>query len=173
MLRPAQLYAEKLAEAQVNTWYNPKYMYYMGGTFSEASELGGDNRNTHNFVSVDKDDEVVGYISYYVNWESMSAKNLGIIGFGDANVLFAKDVYEAISNIFTVYHFNRLSWFCIADNPAIKAYRRLVKMYGGRECGYHRQATKLQDGKLHDVVDFEILACEFLQDTKGHGKSKA
>ena len=30
-----------------------------------------------------------------------------------------------------------------------------------RECAYHRQVAKLLDGKLHDDVEFEILACEF------------
>ena len=36
-----------------------------------------------------------------------------------------------------------------------------IKKHGGRECAYHRQVAKLLDGKLHDDVEFEILACEF------------
>ena len=56
---------------------------------------------------------------------------------------------------------NRFCWSCIADNPAIRGYRNFIKKHGGRECAYHRQICKLMDGKLHDDVEFEILAKEF------------
>lgn len=56
---------------------------------------------------------------------------------------------------------NRISWFAYVENPAIRGYRNFIKKHGGRECGYYRQIAKLQDGKLHDSVCFEILASEF------------
>ena len=56
---------------------------------------------------------------------------------------------------------NRMSWCCFADNPALRGYRNFIKNHGGKECGYYRQVTKLQDGMLHDKVEFEILASEF------------
>lgn len=77
------------------------------------------------------------------------------------NVLFAKDLYQIICDIFDKYHLNRLCWSCIADNPAIRGYRNFIKEHGGRECAYHKQICKLMDGKLHDDVEFEILAEEF------------
>lgn len=36
-------------------------------------ELPSDNYDRHCFVSVDKDDNVIGYISYYVDWTAMPA----------------------------------------------------------------------------------------------------
>lgn len=56
---------------------------------------------------------------------------------------------------------NRISFRCYVDNPAIRGYRNFIRKHGGRECGYYRQNARLQDGKLHDSVEFEILACEF------------
>lgn len=76
-------------------------------------------------------------------------------------IVFAKDVYKVICDLFKVYHMNRISWSAYADNPAIRGYRNFIKKYGGRECGYRRQRVKLMDGKLHDSVEFEILAEEF------------
>ena len=81
--------------------------------------------------------------------------------FPKGNVLFAKDLYQIICDIFEKYHLNRLCWSCIADNPAIRGYRNFIKEHGGRECAYHKQICKLMDGKLHDDVEFEILAEEF------------
>lgn len=101
------------------------------------------------------------YITYTVDWVSSSASGFGIISFDKGNVLFAKDVHTAICDIFDKYHFNRIEWYCYADNPVIKSYRRFIQKHGGQECGYLRQSKKLQDGKFHDSVIFEILNDEF------------
>lgn len=64
-----------------------------------------------------------------------------------------------------------MSWYCIADNPAIRGYRNFIKRYGGNECGYYRQCTKLQDGKLHDTVIFEIISSEFKKEDKNEKRN--
>lgn len=161
MLKPAQLYKEELEIKYIDTWYKPEYMYYSGWNGNEEIVLPGNNYESHHFVSVDEYDEIIGYITYFVSIGSMSAYNFGAISFDRGNILFAKDLYEAICNIFEKYHLNRMEWSCIADNPAIRGYRNFIKKHGGRECSYHRQVAKLMDGKLHDSVGFEILASEF------------
>lgn len=81
------------------------------------------NYDEHHFVSVDTNDKLIGYISYQINWISMSADRFGIISFDRGNYLFAKDVYQAICNLFEIYHMNRVSWAAFVENPAIKSYR--------------------------------------------------
>lgn len=161
MLRPAQLYKDRLYEEYVKTWYKPEYMYYTGWTGDQVPEIPNNNYNTHHFVSIDKNDSIIGYINYSVDWISMNADRFGIISFDRGNIEFARDVYHVIFNLFEKYHMNRISWFAYVENPAIRAYRNFIKKHGGRECGYYRQIAKLQDGKLHDSVQFEILAEEF------------
>lgn len=161
MLRPAQLYAEKLQEENLKSWYKPENIFWEGGTGSSQINIREDNYGCHQFVSVDKNDRVIGYIAYSIDWCAMNADRFGIISYDKGNAIFAKDVYTAISNLFEVYHMNRVSWSAYTDNPAIRGYRNFIKKYGGRECGYYRQIARLQDGKLHDIVDFEILAEEW------------
>lgn len=91
----------------------------------------------------------------------MSAERFGIISYKKNSIEFARDVYKAVCDLFEIYHMNRISWCAFADNPAIRGYRNFIKKYGGRECAYYRQVARLQDGRLHDSVDFEILAEEF------------
>lgn len=161
MLRPAQLYKEKIQEENTKAWYKPENIFWNGGVGDSEISLPNNNYNSHHFVSVDKNDNVIGYICYSVDWNALSDDQFGIISFKKCSIEFAKDVYTAICNIFEVYHLNRIQWFCYTDNPAIRGYRNFIKKHGGRECAYFRQIARLQDGKLYDAVDFEILAEEF------------
>lgn len=161
MLIPAQLYKEELNKKNYETWYDQRYMYYHSGTGAYDIQLADNNCDKHQFVSVDKDNNVIGYISYKIDWQALSADNFGIISYDLGNLTFVKDVYQAICDLFEKYHMNRVSWFAFADNPAVKGYRNFIKKHGGIECAYHRQISKLVDGKLHDAIQFEILAEEF------------
>ena len=162
MLLPAQLFAEELKLKNAATWYDTAhYMYWNGDCGSSDITLSDNTYDNHQFVSVDKDNKVIGYISYAVDWTSLNADQFGAISFDIGNVIVAKDLAQAIDDIFHKYHLNRVQWFCYADNPAIRGYRSFIKKCGGRECAHYRQVTRLLDGKLHDAVSFEILASEY------------
>ena len=161
MLRPAQLYEQQLQEENTKAWYKLENIFWNGGSGDSTIELPENNYDSHNFVSVDKNGKVIGYISYAVDWSAMSADSFGAISFDKGNIEFARDLYTAICDIFEKYSMNRMSWWCYADNPAIRGYRSFIRKHGGRECGYLMQFTRLQDGKLHDSVLFEIMSDEF------------
>lgn len=170
MLAPAQLHEEELREESIKAWYRPENIYFDGGPGNEVIDLPEDNRDGHHFVSVDGDGNVIGYIGYCVDWSAMSADNLCIISYKKNSVEFARDVYGAIYDLFHTYHMNRVAWHAWADNPAVRGYRRFIREYGGRECGIQRQVARLQDGKLHDSISFEILAHEFRGSKNGRGR---
>lgn len=161
MLKPAQLYKERLLEEYIKTWYKPENIFYTGWTGDSLPEIPDNNYDSHHFVSIDNNGGLIGYISYSVDWCAMSATHFGIISFDKGNIEFIRDVYTAICDLFEVYNMNRISWCAYTDNPAIRGYRNFIKRHGGKECGYYRQIAKLQDGKLHDSIEFEILANEF------------
>ena len=160
MLRPAQLYESELQTKITGIWYDESYLFW-NSVGSNSIDLSKDNWSTHQFVSVDKDNHVIGYICYSVDWCVMSADHFGAVSFNRGNITFAKDLYQVIVDLFEKYHMNRIQWFAFADNPAIRSYRNFIKKHGGVECAYYRQSDKLMDGKLHDSVCFEILAKEF------------
>lgn len=163
MLKPAQIYSEELKEKMTQCWYDPRYMYYSGWTGDETLNLPENNYDRHDFVSVDADGNVIGYISYCVNWITMSAYRFGALNFDIGNLTFGKDLYTAICNLFEIYHMNRVEWCVIEDNPIIKTYRRFAEKHGGVQCSRHRQVAKLMDGKLHNSIEFEIMAEDFIK----------
>lgn len=171
MLKPAQLYAEELKNLYTNVWYNLEYMYYSMGPGMELYTTSDNNGSHHSFVSVNKDNKVVGAISYTVNWECLSATSFGAIAFEKMNPYFMKDLKQSLKDIFLKYHLNRLSFYAVADNPAVESYKRIVKRYGGTICGYEHECCRLIDGKLHDYISFEIMAKDFLAHYKGKGHS--
>lgn len=162
MLKAAQMYQNGLYEKFISTWYDMRYMYYSFGTGDFAVQLDDNNINRHNFVSVNKNDEIIGYIQYYLDWTNMSVEGIMIVSFDMGNPEFIRDVYKVIDDIFTKYNLNRLEFEAIVDNPATKSYKKYITKYGGVQSGYSRQAVRLNDGKLHDVVKFEILRDDYL-----------
>lgn len=160
-LKLAQLYKGKLNEEHIKTWYNPDYIFWNGSMGNSMVQIPDNHKHICSFVSVDRKDNIIGYIAYTVDWFSQSADLIGIISYKKHNLQFVEDVYHVICDLFEVYHMNRISWFCFADNPAVRGYRNFIKKHGGRECGYHRQIIRMQDGFWHDIIDFEILAEEF------------
>lgn len=165
MLRPAQLYEKELNELYVNSWYDLTYQYYRdNGTYTIS--LPDNNLETHHFVSVDSNNKIIGYLSYRVSWSALSAYSFGLISFDIGNPIFLSDVKKQIDKLFYDFNMNRIEFNCYADNSAIELYLRFIKRYGGRRCGYYRQCSRLQDGKLHDAVAFEIMKDEY------HGRRK-
>jgi hypothetical protein len=171
MLKPAQLYEEELRRKMVSCWHDPAYMYYSGWTGDEVPKLPDNYYDEHNFVSVDKDDNVIGYIAYHVSWSTMSAYNFGAISFDRGNLLFGRDLFTAIDNLFNRYHMNRIQWRVIADNPVAKSYKRFIMKHGGVECSHLRQVARLLDGQLHDAIEYEILAKDYYG-ANAHNKGK-
>lgn len=92
MIKPAQLYKEEIKKKYIETWYNEEYMYYSGWSGVEEPDIPDNNYDSHHFVSVDNDGNILGYISYSVSFVTMSADRFGAISFDKGNVLFAKDL---------------------------------------------------------------------------------
>lgn len=157
MLDNAKKYEKEIQDKFLDTWYDMKYQYYRDTSGDRLPQLPDNCYDRRSFVSLDKEGKVIGFISYSYNDTAGTANNFGIINFGKPSYTFANDVLQVIADIFFKYKLRRIEWWCFADNPAIKGYRKFIKRFGGREVGHLREVSRLMDGKLHDGVIFEIL----------------
>jgi RimJ/RimL family protein N-acetyltransferase len=158
MLKPAQLYRDQLQRKFVETWYDEKYQFYYDTSSKYENFIPDNCQYQRHFVSMNKKNELIGYIGYSYDDYSSYAKWFGIMSFSDPfDVEFAIDVLRVFDDVFNKFDLNRLEFQCFSDNPALRAYRNFIKRYGGREVCTLRETNRLMDGRLHDTIVFEIL----------------
>lgn len=161
MLDAAIKYVDELKDKMLDTWFNEKYKYWNFNMYYSDIEISNETWREHQFVSI-RDDEIIGYICYEVNRESNSCMGLGVINFSDDKMTFGRDLKQAITDIFEKFQFNKLKFSVVVGNPVEKSYDRMIRRYGGRIVGIFRQDTRLIDGNLYDVKQYEILRNEYL-----------
>jgi hypothetical protein len=129
--------------------------------YYEPLELPTNTYNSNHFVSVYNND-ILGIIDYQIRRVENSVWGLCIIHFGGPCAphpyVFGKDAMTAIKDIFETYRFNKLNFSVVRGNPIEETYDKLIKKYNGRIIGIREQETRLIDGKLYDVKEYEILA---------------
>ena len=167
MIAPAQKYQDKLKEKFIDTWYDPKYKYYRASVYSQYDELPVNTWSSHNFVSLDKENNILGYITYDVDRAACIAHNLCIISFTEGTITFGKDLMQIINDVFYKYDFSCLTFKVVVGNPIEKTYDKLVAKYGGSIVGTYKSYVRLDDNLLYDLKLYQILKTEFLK-----GKAK-
>lgn len=163
MLDNALKYTDKLKELYINTWHKDKYKYYNYRSYWELPKFAESTWDGHDFVSLNKDGEIIGAIGYSINRPVESVCGLGIINFSDDMVTFGRDVMQAMKDIFEKYNFRKLSCCVVIGNPIEKTYDRLIPKYGGRIVGIEKDETKLCDNKYYDVKRYEILREDYMK----------
>ncbi len=180
MLVNAYLHEEEIKKEFYKIWYDPKYQYYSGcgcfGEFSLAHNNDG-NYNEHCFASISKTGELLGVVSYHVDRMIRSTRSFGAICFKDCSVEFAKDLIQAVDDIFDKFGMERMEFCVIKGNPAEKAYDRLVKRAGGRIVGTRRyNAMNLQgelcDDKIYEILGSDYFTAKLKRELKKEGLSK-
>lgn len=162
MLDLAIKYEKKLQELFANIAFDEKYMFFSGSTFREKYTADDSTWSKHEFVSLDKDSDVIGYIKYSIDRECSMAYALQIVNFSDNKATFGKDVMKALDEIFTKFNFRKLKYGVFVGNPIESTYDKLTEKYGGRIVGMNVQDDKLIDGNYYDYKSYEIFRDDYL-----------
>lgn len=162
MLKNAKLYESELRDRFLETEYDLKYMFYHGG-YSDTYSSSNSTWNNSEFVSVDKNNNVIGYIAYSNIRNSERVSGLKIINFTNNKITFGKDVKQAIEDVFLKFNFRKLSFGVYIGNPIEKSYDRFIKEYGGEIVGIKEKEDRLLDGKIYDLKMYEIFREDFIR----------
>ena len=148
----------------MQTWFNPKYIYYNYRSYYDTPEVKDSTWACHDFVSLNKDGNIIGNIFYNIDRAKDDAYGLGIICYEDnANITFGRDVLQAIKDVFEKFNLHKLSCSVVIGNPIEKTYDKLIPRYGGRIVGIEKEEAKLVDGKYYDVKRYEILREDYMR----------
>jgi hypothetical protein len=171
MLEYAKKYEDKLKELFLDIAFDPFYQFENCGVYYETFKLSESTWESHNFVSV-YNNEVLGMIGYQIRRTDNAVYGLHIIHFGGPDAphqyIFGKDIITALKDIFEKYRFNKINFSVVIGNPIENTYDKLVKRYNGRIVGIREQETRLIDGKLYDMKEYEILASRYFRRGNEH-----
>lgn len=164
MLDLAIRHKDKLLDKFASTFFDPKYMYYYNGDgYCSTPDIATDTYNIHQFVSLDKDGNIIGYLKYKIDHNVRAAYGFAAMNFTDNIVIFSKDLKQVLIDIFLKFNLNKLDFNVTCGNPIEKSYDKIVARYGGRVLGIYKDDTITQDGVIHDSKAYEIMRSEFLE----------
>jgi hypothetical protein len=161
MLDLAINHEEELKYQFRQTWFQDKYKYYNYFTYFEDVEIDKSSWNRHQFVSLNKEGKIVGYMAYNVRRAEHICDCLNIINFTDNIALFGNDLKRVLTDIFEKFKFNKLKFSVVVGNPIEKSYDEIVEKYGGRIVGVEEKEAKLFDGEYYDVKLYEITRSSY------------
>lgn len=165
MLVPAKPYESVVNDLMWKISYDPKYKYYQD--YFEEYSFWSDQWRGHEFVSLNSEGEVIGLIRYLIHRQCYHVNNLSIIHFTDNDSFtFAKDVAQAIDDIFYKYNFNKLVHSVYIGNPVEKTYDKLHKKYGGRIVGVFEKENRITTGEVVDEKYYEITRENYLKNRR-------
>ena len=165
MLVPAQLYTTQLKIKFWEVAYDEKYMFMNDGYTIDYTSTNS-TWVEHEFVSVNVNGELLGYIRYSINQRVNKIFGFCAINFSDDKITFGIDLGKSIDDIFNKYKYNKLIFGVTIGNPVEKTYDKMVKRYNGRIIGIKKEDIKLIDGNIYDSKMYEILRKDYIIATK-------
>ncbi len=175
MLKIAYAYKDKLQIVYLDNILKDKYKYYNNGNYYnyDISNIAKNSWDALEFVSIDKNDNILGFLKADINRATNNILNLGVVNFSEhKSIIFSKDFYVFLIDLFIKYNFRKINFNVVIGNPIERMYDKYINKYGGRIVGIYKDETKLVDGTYCDSKVYEIFKSDFEKNYKSHIKNK-
>lgn len=162
MLEYAVKYRYELEEKFLSCMEKEKYKYFFITSNTNEPFMLGTDKDDHQFVSINSNGDVLGFIGWFGNRELSKASVYQAINFGDTNMTFGVDLGKCIDDIFRKYNYELLTFCVHKGNPAEEMYDKYIKKYGGSITGISERSVILYDGTITDMKSYEIRKEDYL-----------
>lgn len=157
MLIPAILRKNEILHEFQKLQYTDDLMYEVGCCDNYMPNVVEEpDKETYQFAIVDSKDNLVGYVSYRIDWYSSQAHRFGLMSFDRGNPLIGKALFGIMDNLINTLHIHRIEWYMVSGNPAERSYDRFCDKYNGRKLTL-RDTFKDRTGHYHDSITYEII----------------
>jgi len=157
MLKRAKKYSDEINDF-IMDYDNREYLKYYTGLYFQEKEFSSDEWNSISVVSI-RGGKVLGFFSAGIDRSSHNVSNFGIFNMSKIpDPTFVRDLFKFVDELFTVYKFGKIDFFCYAGNPAEKQYDKAIGKLGGRIVGTKKKEQRLYDGTMADQKMYEILS---------------
>ncbi|MGO5053568.1 GNAT family N-acetyltransferase [Lachnospiraceae bacterium LCP25S3_G4] len=157
MLIPAILRKNELLQEFQKLQYTDYLMYEVGSCDNYMPNIEDEpSKETYQYAIINAREELVGYISYQIDWYSSQANNFGLMSFDRGNALIGKEIFNVMTNLIENLKLHRIEWYMVGGNPVERSYDKFCKKYNGRKIVL-RDVFKDRYGKYHDSITYEII----------------
>lgn len=157
-LSPAILYKDEIWKEIQERYYYTDGMFYASASLENyLPTIKTDDCAGHFQYAVLDADKLVGYIEYQVDYYASRASQFLIFSFADTTkekYQFGKAVHQIIDEL--TYQVHSIEWRAVQDNPACRAYDKLMQRYHGHKLVL-RDSRRDKFGNYHDDYIYEIL----------------
>ena len=158
MIRPAILFKEELSKAFSSQLYSQEYFWYEGGIENYEQEIREES-DKFQFAIFDHE-QLVGYISFRVDWYCSSAFNFGLVSFTDKPSLIMTSAILEVIKMIDGFNLHRIDFRCISGNPAESGYDGIIGRFSGK---YNLRKVEFKDnsrdrqGNYHSTIMYELI----------------
>lgn len=166
MLDFAIAHKEQLEDCMRKSILRPENKYYFVGYADLEMNLSKSTWEGLQMVSLDKGNNVIGYMHVTFDRCYMIAWSLGVANSTNkCNVTFSKDFYRFLKMIFE-FNMRKIRFKMYVGNPIEKMYDKFITKYGGRIVGFYEKEAILSDGTVCDEKIYEIMKSDYEKVTK-------
>lgn len=155
-------HVEELQKLYMGIWYDEKYKYWNDCDYHTELTISTSTESINQFVSLNNNGEVIGYIAYNINRALNYTHGFNIINFTDDKLTFGIDCKKVVVDIFERFKFRKLQFYVFVGNPIERHYDKMVTRVGGRIVGYFKDEIRLTDGQYYDMKYYEIMRDDYL-----------
>lgn len=164
MLKLAYKYQQELNKKYSEIIFQDRYKWWNNGAcWDYSKEMDKDSYNKLQLVSVDKDNNVLGFLEAIVDRTNNRISSISLMNFGKISHEFSKDVLRFIYFLFMKQNFRKINFHVIVGNPAELIYDKFVNKYGGRVVGTFKEDVKLEDGMFYDNKHYELFRDDYIE----------
>lgn len=157
MLIPAILRQEELKTKFHEVCYSKDMFYLSGDMCNWIPDINTiPSYNDIQYAIIDKNDDLIGYFAYNIDWYASNACGFALISFDRGNTTVAFDVWKEIKKLVYVYKIHRMEFCVVCGNPVERHYDRFCEKYNG--CKHVlRDCVKTSEGEYCDKAIYEII----------------
>ena len=157
MLKPAILFKEELSNKFKEYYYTNDMLYESGSLNNWNPEIyENPSSDTFQYAIVNKDNKLIGYLSYFIDWYSSRAYGFALFSFDRGNPIIGKNLFDEMEKLIHYYKLHKIEWGMVSGNPVKRHYDRFCKKYNGNIIKL-KDVFKDKNGKYHDSYIYEIL----------------
>lgn len=168
MLVPASLYKDAIEKQFKAIQYTDKYLWYTGSIDNYDMEVKTEGDKFA--FAITYEEQLIGYVSFRVDWFCSMAYNFSLIRFSDAFVeiggVATRTITSAIREVIRMvegFNLHRIDFRCVSGNPAEEGYDGIIERFHGK---YKLRKIDFRDnirdykGKYHDTICYELIRRE-------------